>query len=78
MYGLEICLSGTAERTSEQLHTALLNPGIRLLAAFEKKTLLHAARKALESRLSENGCEGQVFAYRLLGEFVQSVLERGL
>jgi hypothetical protein len=74
-YGLEICLTGSAERTAEQLHTAVLNRGIRVLAAFEKKTLLNATKKALEKRLSEDECECQLLAYHFLGEFVQSVLE---
>ena len=72
--GVEICLSGTAERTAEQVYRATLNSGIHVIAAFESKLLLDRTKKDLAELYPETR-KSKSLEFRLLGEFVTAVLE---
>jgi len=74
VYGAEICLSGTAERTAEQVYRATLNSGIHVIAVFESKLLLDRTKKDLAELYPETR-KSKSLEFRLLGEFVTAVLE---
>jgi len=68
----EICLTGSPQRTAEQLLAGLENKGlVRLLAVFENRKLLDETRQALETTDQRGLAAGRI-NYRLIGEIIEA------
>ena len=76
MGGIEICLTGTSERTVSQLIKGLENEGINeLFAVFENKKLLNLTQKELKNINGKKIISNRLHC-RLVAEFIESVLRR--
>ena len=71
--GVEICLTGSDERTALQLKDALSNNGVRVLAVFDNRSLLNDTQEILRKTVPRSSLER--LQMRLIGELVSRVLE---